>query len=286
MFLRKLIYSAIWVGIMVMGIQFIACSDAETIITNIVANEVSAKERLDSANAQAKRSYGDSTKLVLILGKNVKSNGKTEISALTAITNPDSIGAWLYIYRVPQDTSLRVYTPNPIPSASDCIELTSFFNINSFIGLIQDTSARNIVSGALNILISSNISITTSSGNLIDSDNSLNLANTTNPIIRFDENFIPDTSSLNGSIFFSTGSNKSTTMFLIPAAGTLNLPQFIQNLTGFPNDLWIVQYKKTTINNLQDNLILGTVVESNQIMGISSLGLTSKVINISKYSEE
>jgi len=274
-------------GIIFSILQFSSCSDTGTIINNIITNEVTAKERLDSANAQAIRKYGANTKLVLIFGKNVNSNGATELSVISAITNPDSIGAWLYIYRVPQDTSLRIYTPNPLPTASDCIELTAFFNMNTMLGLIQDTSARNIISGALDVIINSNIGITTASGNLVNSDVSLNYANTSNPIIKFNENFSPDTSSLNGSTFFLTGTNKTRNMFLIPAAGTLNLPQFIQNLTGFPNDLWVVNYKKTNSSNQQENLILGTVVENGQLMSIPPpIGISSKVINLSKYVTE
>src|SRR4030095_6279673 len=267
--------------------QFSSCSDPGTIIHNITTNEVTAKDRLDSANAQATRKYGANTKLVLIFGKNVNSNGSTDISVITALSNPDSIGAWLYVFRVPQDTSLRIYTPNPLPTANDCIELTSFFNINSMIGLIQDTSARNIISGALNVILTTNIGITTPTGNLVNSDVSLNYANTTNPVIKFNANFSPDTSSLNGNVFFQTGTNKTRNMFLIPAAGTLNLPQYIQNLTGFPNDLWVINYKKTNSLNLQENLILGTVVESTQQMSIPPpIGLTSRVINLSKYVTE
>ncbi len=263
-----------------------SCGDTETIIKNIVTNEVTAKERLQSAIDEAHITYGDTTNLVLIFGKNVRPNGKTELSALSAITNPDSVGAWLYVFKSPSDTSLRVYTPNPLPTATGCIELTAFFNINSLIGLIQDTSAQNIVAGALDLIINSNISISTSLSVLVDSPVSLDYAHNTNPVIKFDDNYIPDTSSLNGSAFFSTGTNQSRNMFLIPAAGTLNLPSFITELTGFPADVWVVNYKKTNSLNQTENLILGTVVESSQVMGIPSLGLSSKVINISKYVSE
>ena len=68
------------------------CSCGENTITNIVSNEITAKDRLESAITQAKTDYGDSTRLVLIFGKNVNSNGRTEISAITTLTNPDSIG--------------------------------------------------------------------------------------------------------------------------------------------------------------------------------------------------
>ncbi len=264
-----------------------SCGTEENIITQIFSNEVTAKQRLDSASAQATRKYGDSTKLLLIMGKNVKANGKTDISTLSAITNPDSIGAWLYVFRAPNDTSLRIYTPNPIPGSNDCIELTALFDSNTLLSLIADTSAKNMISGALSILISSsNVSITTSTSSLIDSDNSLNLANTTNPIIKFDSSFAPDTSSLNGNLFFSTGTGKRINMFLIPAVGTLHLPDFILDLTGFPPDLWIVNYKKKDLNNSEKSLILGTVVEGSQIMHVANIGISSKVINLSKYAEE
>ncbi len=268
------------------AVNFYSCGDTETIIKNIVTNEVTAKERLQSAIDQAHNDYGDSTNLVMIFGKNVRPNGKTELSALSTITSPDSVGAWLYVFKSPSDTSLRVYTPNPLPTAGNCIELTAFFNINSLIGLIQDTSAQNIVAGALNVILNSNISISTSLNLLVDSPVSLDYANNTNPVIKFDENFLPDTSSLNGSTFFSSGTNQSRNMFLIPAAGTLNLPSFITELTGFPADMWIVNYRKTNSFSETENLVLGTVVEGSQVMGIPSLGLSSRVINISKYVSE
>ena len=274
-------------AITVFSFQFSACSsdDINTIINNATTTEVTAKERLDSAYAQAIRNHGANTKLVLIMGKNVKANGKTELSLLQAATNPDSIGAWLYVFRAPGDTSLRIYTPNPLPTATDCIELTALFNTNQLIGLIQDTSARNMVSGALDLIISTNIFIATSTSSLLNSDASINLAASTNPIIKFDESFIPDTSSLNGNVFFSTGTNQTRNMILMPAAGTLNLPAYITNLTGFPADLWIVQYKKTNSLNQSENLILGTVVQSGQMMGVP-IGIQSPVINLSKYVNE
>lgn len=273
-------------AITAISIQFSGCStdDITNIINTATTTEVTAKERLDSANAQAKRKYGDSTELVLIMGKNVKSNGKTELSLLTAVTNPDSIGAWLYIYRAPTDTSLKIYTPNPIPTTSDCIELTALFNTNQLLNLIQDTSAKSIISGALDIIISADISITTGSSSLLNSDASLSLANSTNPVIKFNDNFIPSASTLNGNAFFSTGTNQTRNMILMPAAGTLNLPTYISGLTGFPADLWIVQYKKTNTSNQTENLILGTVVQSGQVMGIPPpISLQSPVINLSKY---
>lgn len=288
--LKKIILPLFLVSIItVLSFQFQACSadDVTGIINNITTVEVTAKDRLDSANAQALRNYGAGTELVLIMGKNVKANGKTELSAISLAINPDSVGAWLYVYRVPSDTSLRIYTPNPLPTASDCIELTAFFSTNQLINLIQDTSARNIISGALDIIISTNIGITTTPENLLNSDASLSLANSTNPVIKFNENFEPDTSSLNGNVFFASGTNQIRNMILMPAAGTLNLPAYISGLTGFPPDLWIVQYKKTNSSNLTENLILGTVVQSGQLMGVPPpVSIQSQVINLSKYVSE
>jgi len=281
-FMSNLLKLFILLTILASTAIFYTSCGSDNPITQIFSNEVSAKQRLDSANAESSRNFPGS-KLVLIFGKNVKSDGKTDISTYSAITDPSQIGTWLYIYRVPSDTAnLRVYTPNPLPGSSDCIELTSFFSISEIIGLIQDTSAKNIVSGALTLLTNANVNITTTSSTLIDSDVSLGLANTTSPIIKFDNNFTPDTSLVNGSTFFSAGTNQTINMFLIPAAGTLNLPPEIPQLTGFPADLWVVNYKKNT----SDNLILGTVVQSGQIMGISQLGLQSKVINLSKYEAQ
>jgi hypothetical protein len=283
---NKTFYAIYLVFAAVLVISFSSCGDdIVNIINNVTTIEVTAKERLDSANAQATRKYGVNTRLVLIMGKNVNADGTTTLSALTAISNPDSIGAWLYVYRVPADTSLRIYTPNPVPTTSDCIELTAFFSTNQLLGMIQDTSAKNILSGALNLIISSNVSITTTPGSLLNSNEALTLASVTNPIIKFNQNYTPDTSSLNGTVFFSTGTNKTTNMVLMPAAGTLHLPDFIQNLTGFPNDLWIVQYKKTNVASQQENLILGTVVQSGQLMGVP-IGIQSPVINLSKYVTE
>lgn len=263
-----------------------SCSNEITnVINTITTTEVTAKERLDSANAQATRKYGASTKLVMIFGRNVNEAGKTVLSPISAVSNPDTIGAWLYIYRVPSDTSLRIYTPNPLPTSTDCVELTAYFNTNQLIGLIQDTSAKNIVSGALNFITSANIGITTPTPSLVNSDVSLGYANTSNPLIKFNSSFIPDTSSLNGNAFFASGSGKTRNMVLIPAAGTLNLPAYISNLTGFPADLWIVQYKKTNAASQQENLILGTVVVSSQLMGVP-IGIQSKAINLSKYVSE
>ncbi len=256
----------------------------ESILNAVTTVEVTAKERLDSANAQATRKYGASTKLVLIMGRNVNANGKTTLSVLNSVANPDTISAWLYVYRVPSDTSLRIYTPNPLITANDCIELTAFFNPNQLISLIQDTTARNIISGAFSVVTSANVGIFTSPSVLLNSDASLNLANSTNPIIKFNSSFVPDTSHMNGSIFLSGSSSQSRNMFLIPAAGTLNLPSYITNLTGFPADLWVVQYKRTN-SGVQQSLILGTVVQSGQLMGVP-IGIQSAVINLSKDASE
>jgi len=272
-------------AVTVLSFQLQGCS-TDDIINAVTKNEVTAKDRLDSANAQATRTYGANTKLVLIMGKNVLANGKTEISLINSISDPSSIGAWLYVYRVPADTSLRIYTPNPLPTATDCIELTALFNTNQLLSLIQDTSARGLISGALDLIISTDISISTTPSALINSDASMSLSFSTSPVIKFNDNFVPASSTLNGNAFFQTGTNQTRNMILIPAAGTLGLPTFITELSGFPLDLWIVQYNKTNTSNQSESLILGTVVSSGQVMGIPSLGLSSTVINLSKYVNE
>jgi hypothetical protein len=272
-------------AVTVLSFQLQGCS-TDDIINAVTKNEVTAKDRLDSANAQATRTYGANTKLVLIMGKNVLANGKTEISLINSISDPSSIGAWLYVYRVPADTSLRIYTPNPLPTATDCIELTALFNTNQLLSLIQDTSARGLISGALDLIISTDLSISTTPSALINSDASMSLSFSTSPVIKFNDNFIPASSTMNGSKFFQTGTNQTRNMILIPAAGTLGLPTFITELSGFPLDLWIVQYNKTNTSNQSESLILGTVVSSGQVMGIPSLGLSSTVINLSKYVNE
>jgi hypothetical protein len=73
-------------------------------------------------------------------------------------------------------------------------------------------------------------------------------------------------------------------MFLIPALGTLNIPAYINNLFGFPQDLWVTNFKKLDSVSVTQNLIIGTVVRSDQSMNIPApLNITSKAINISKY---
>jgi hypothetical protein len=163
--------------------------------------------------------------------------------------------------------------------------------LNTLLDLVADTSARNIISGTIQLVNNSNFNITTQTTDLIDSDVSLDYANSTSPIIKFNSSFIPDSSSTNGDKFFSidtTNTVKTVNMFLIPGLGTLNLPQFITSLTGFPADLWIVNYKKSYPNNDVNNLVLGTVVENNQTMGINlpPLFFQSSVINLSKYVNE
>jgi len=268
--------------IIITAYLFSSCGVSD-VVTQIFSNEVAAKDRLDTANAQVNRTY-PGAKLVMVFGKNVKSNGKTEMSALSAITNLDSIGSWLYVFRTgTTSNSFKVYTPNPLPGSSSNIELTSILDFNTILSLIADTSARNIVSSALGLIANTDLGITTPTVSLLNSDVALGYSNSTNPIIKFNSNYTPSASSLNGSSFFSTGTNQTTNMFLIPAAGALHLPDYIQNLVGFPSDLWIVNYKKTDSANLTENLILGTVVQSSQVMGIPNISLTSKVINISKY---
>lgn len=277
------------------SLNLISCSNTSNIISDIISNNVTAVDRLDSAYAQATRKYGSNTKLVLILGRNVlfegNDKGKTDISLVTALSDPNTLGAWMYVFKKPNTDTLAVYTPDPTPGERDCIELTSFFNINTILSLIADTSAANIISGAIQLVNNSNFNITTQTSNLIDSDVSLNYSNITDPIIKFNSSFIPDSSSTNGDKFFSidtTSSVKTVNMFLLPGLGTLNLPQYITSLTGFPADLWVVNFKKSFPNNDVHNLILGTVVETNQLMGINfpPLSFQSRVINLSKFVNE
>jgi hypothetical protein len=287
--------SILFIVSIVIIINLHSCGDSANIITDIISNNVTAKDRLDSAYAQAIRKYGTNTKLVLILGRNVifegSHKGKTDISIITALSDPNILGAWMYVFKKPNTDTLAVYTPDPVPGERDCIELTAFFNLNTLLDLVADTSARNIISGTIQLVNNSNFNITTQTTDLIDSDVSLDYANSTSPIIKFNSSFIPDSSSTNGDKFFSidtTNTVKTVNMFLIPGLGTLNLPQFITSLTGFPADLWIVNYKKSYPNNDVNNLVLGTVVENNQTMGINlpPLFFQSSVINLSKYVNE
>jgi hypothetical protein len=273
--------------LLLIAVSLYSCSEnSVNIINDIVSNKITAKERLDSAYAQAQRKYSSSTQLVMVFGKNVLYDGtdagKTDISITTTLSDPNNLGAWLYIFKKPGTDTLAVYTPNPVPGARDCIELTSFFSTNTIISLIADTSARNIVSGALGLITNSNFHISTNIPNLVNSDVAYGYSYSSNPIIKFNSGFLPSSSAFNGSAFLGqTGTNKTVNMFLVPGLGTLNLPAYISNLTGFPQDLWIVNYKLTN-GSVTQNFIAGTVVESTQIMGITGL-LTSKVINISKY---
>lgn len=270
------------------SISLYSCSESVVnTIGDIVSNKVTAKDRLDSAYAQAKRTYSDSTQLVMIFGKNVLYDGtdagKTDISLYSGITDPNAIGAWLYIFKKPGTTNLAVYTPNPTPGQRNCIELTALFSTSTIINLIADTSARSIVSGALSMITNSGFKISTSKDSLVNSDVAYGYSYSSNPIIRFNSTWIPSSSTFNGNAFLGqAGTNKTVNMFLIPGLGTLNLPAYITNLTGFPQDLWIVNYKLDNAGVTQ-NFIAGTVVKSNQNMGISFLGLLSKAINISKY---
>ncbi len=264
-----------------------SCNNAVNVISDIVYNKVTAKDRLDSANAQAVRRYGPSAQLVLVLGQNVlfegTDKGRTDISIISAISDPNSLGAWIYVFKKPGTDTLAVFTPDPTPGSRNCIELTKIFSMGTILGLISDTSARNIVSGAISLINNSSFKIVTSSSVLVDSDTSLAYANVSNPVIKFNSSFVPSGSAINGNSFFTgTSTTKTVNMFLIPAAGTLNLPFYITDLLGFPNDLWVVNYKKTT-GVATENLILGTVVQGNQQMGIQILGLFSKAINLSKF---
>lgn len=268
---------------------FYSCSENVTnVINDIISNKITAKDRLDSAFAQASRKYSPSVKLVLIFGKNVifegSDAGKTDITGLSALSNPDTIGAWLYIFKKPGSDTLAVYTPNPTPGARDCIELTSIFNFNTVLSLIADTSAKNIVSGCWSLLTTNNnFFISTSSSEIVNSDSSLRYSNTANPVIKFNSSFIPTSSTNNGQSFFSSGTNKTVNMFLIPALGTLKLPDFVTSLINFPSDLWIVNYKKSN-GTATENYIAATVTKSSQNMTINIPPVfSSKVINLSKY---
>ncbi len=264
-----------------------SCDNATNVINDLTSNKITAKERLDSAYAQAKRKYSPSIELVLISGIHVlyegADKGKTDITLSTGITDPNNIGAWLYIFKKPGTTDLAVYTPNPVPGTRDCIELTAVFNTSTILGFIADTSAKNIVSGALSLITNSNFKISTKTDSLLNSDAAYDYSFSSNPVIKFNDSFFPSSSSFNGSAFFAqSGTNKTVNMFLIPALGTLNLPAYISSLTGFPQDLWIVNYKLESGSTVK-NFIAGTVVKSDQNMGISLLGILSKAINISKY---
>ncbi len=275
------------IALVIISVSLYSCSDnAVNTINDIVSNKVTAKDRLDSAYAQAQRKYSPSTQLVLLFGKNVLYDGtdagKTDISITTGISDPNNLGAWLYIFKKPGTDTLAVYTPNPVPGARDCIELTALFSTNTIINLIADTSARNIVSGALSMITNSSFHISTNRTNLVNSDVAYGYSYSSNPIIKFNSTWIPSASTNNGSTFFGqTGTDKTVNMFLVPGLGTLNLPAYISNLTGFPQDLWVINYKQTS-GGVTQSFIAGTVVESTQMMGITGL-LTSRAINISKY---
>jgi hypothetical protein len=280
---RKLI--ALTILTLFISIAITSCNS--DIVSDIISNEVTAKDRLDSAISQEHRERPNS-QLVLIFGRNVKPNGKTDMTALNVILNgnTESIGSWLYVFKSPNDTSIKVYTPNPTPGARDCINLTAFFDINTIVNLIPDTSAANIIKGALQLVNGANtIKINTPTDALIDSDASLNIANNTSPILKFNSNYQLSQSTTNGNKFFQSGTQQTINMFLIPAAGTLNLPDFIQDLIGFPQDVWISNYKKN-LSGIQKNLVLATIVQNNQLMGINGTQFRTKVINVSKFAEE
>jgi hypothetical protein len=224
----------------------------------------------------------------MIFGKNVLFDGadvgKTDITGLTILSDPNQIGAWLYIFKKPGVAdSLAVYTPNPLPGARDCIELTSIFNLSTVLSLIADTSAKNIVSGALSLINNTNFFISTSTSEIVNSDSSYNYSYYSNPTIKFNSMFFPSADTNNGHSFFASGTNKTVNMFLIPALGTLNLPAYITSLLNFPSDLWVVNYKRTNVS-LNENYITATVTKSNQTMTINIPPVfSSKVINLSKY---
>lgn len=277
----KFQFKFILLSFFALSLLFSSCDNAINVIGDIISNDVTAKDRLDSAIAQSKR-IDPNSDLILIFGKNVDSIGRTDISGITAISNPNNLGAWLYVFKSPSDTTVRVFTPNPVPGARDCINLTQFFDMRTILNLIPDTSASNIVKGAIDILLSANsVKISTPVSLLVNSDVALNNSNTTSPVITFNSSFVPSTSTVNGNVFFSGGTNKSRNMFLIPAAGTLGLSQFITDLVGFPPDVWVTNYKKGS-GSSEDNLIIATVPQANQMMGISGL-VQSKAINLSKF---
>ena len=111
------------------------CDNSTNVIQDIISNKVTAKDRLDSANAQASRKYGTNSKLVLILGQNViysgADMGRTDISIISGISDPNTLGAWIYVYKKTETDSLAVFTPDPTPGARNCIELTKIFNIKT-----------------------------------------------------------------------------------------------------------------------------------------------------------
>jgi hypothetical protein len=258
----------------------------------VIETRVSAKNRLNSAIRQAKNGYGDDVKLVLILGQGViisgPDRGKTDITSTTINSDPNNMIAWIYIFLKPGMSSPIAYTPNPLQTAKDCWELRVNFDFNTLLTLIPDTSARNIISGTIALVNNPDFRITTDTTNIMDSDLALDFAISSNPIIRFDTSFVPGPSSINGNYFFTNdtaGYIQTANMFLIPAIGTLKLTDYIQGMTGFPSDLWIVNFKKTS-GTIVQNLILGTVVQVTQLIGIPSISLTSKCINLSKYASK
>lgn len=271
---------------------FYSCNDTTTnIINDIISNKVTAKDRLDSAMAQASRKYSPSVKLVMIFGKNVIFDGadvgKTDMTGITTLSNPDSVGTWLYIFKKPGTDTLAVYTPNPVPGARDCLELTSVLNFNTILNLISDTSAKNIVSGALTLVNTTPFFISTSISEIVNSDVAFGYSYTSNPIIKFNTSYTPSPSTNNGQAFFASSSytNKTVNMFLIPALGTLNLPAYITTLINFPGDLWVVNYKRTSTKDspVTENFIAATVTKSSQNMKIViPPEFTSKAINLSK----
>jgi hypothetical protein len=164
--MRMKLISKLFLLVLITASLYSCNNNAVNVINDIIANKITAKDRLDSANAQAQRKYSPSTQLVMIFGKNVLYDGtdagKTDISITTGLSDPNTLGAWLYIFKKPGTDTLAVYTPNPLPGARDCIELTSLFSTGTIINLIADTSARNIVSGSLSLITSSNFHISTS----------------------------------------------------------------------------------------------------------------------------
>jgi hypothetical protein len=246
---------------------FSSCDDSG-ILNPAVPTHIGATDRLPATNSQVAAEYGANTKLVMIFGRNVNSDGTTDVSKLTLpTTSLDSIGAWIYVYRPDSLTPVfKLFTPNPDSTQSNCIELTSAFTINSFVGLITDTSARSRISNSLLTTVTLNIGITTPTAALLNSTTSIYLSDTVNPLIKFDSVYHTSPSTYTGNVFNNTGSNKTQNMFLIPASGTLNMTTFIPTMTGYPPDIWIVNFSKLDNNNVLQNLVIGTIVQSNQSM--------------------
>ncbi len=262
-----------------------SCDDAGVILAPKYIANVTAEDRLAAADSVAMAKYGANIKLVMIFARNMNSDGTANIiPTTTTATSMDSIGTWLYVFRTdPVNPVFKVFTPDPSTTSLSCIEITSAFNVNSFVALIIDTSARNTIANALLTSATLNIGITTPNASLINSNVSMLMSDTCFPVIKYNASYTASMSIVNGNVFNNTGSNKTANMFLIPAVGALSLGQRIPSMTGFPSDLWIVNFTKFD-NNTTQNLVLGTVVQSNQTMVTNAV--SGKVINLSKDASQ